>query len=595
MQPVSPWRLRLLFALFATAALVLSGRLAYWQTFGRADLLARATDQVRSDLVVAAQRGVIRDRGGAILATTVPLRSLYALPGLIPDPRLAAQQLGVLLGRDPAPIRAALESRAEWLWVQRWLPEETATAIAALKMPGLGFQNEPKRLYPNDSIGAAVLGFVNDNGDGVYGIEGYYDQTLRGTDGRLVVERDHANRDLAVGLREAVAARNGADLTLTIDLVAQTAAERELGAAMKKEHATSGSIIVIDPSDGSVRAIASAPTYDPSAVRLADPESLRDRAIAWPYEPGSTLKAMTIAAALNEHLVRPTDSYNDVGYTIVGGRRLNNALGKAYGPTTVTQVLEKSLNAGAAWVGQKLGGQRLFDYLRLFGFGRPTGIDLAGEVSGTVRPLAEWYPVDVGTASFGQGLSATPLQLAMAYAGGAPHRAGGRQPRRDTRHGRDRPRDAHLDRGQRHRPQRGDHRIQRRGQDRDGADRESRRHVRRRSLCELVRGLLPGGRSEIRRARRPREARLPLTWHPDGHRRVQGRRAGHPPLRAHPARPQAVGPSIDGVVHARTTPRRERWAGRPRHGRPRLAAQRRRIRLTTRRARRMFLRATRSA
>ncbi|HEX9494789.1 MAG TPA: penicillin-binding protein 2 [Candidatus Limnocylindria bacterium] len=416
MQPVSPWRLRLLFALFATAALVLSGRLAYWQTFGRADLLARATDQVRSDLVVAAQRGVIRDRGGAILATTVPLRSLYALPGLIPDPRLAAQQLGVLLGRDPAPIRAALESRAEWLWVQRWLPEETATAIAALKMPGLGFQNEPKRLYPNDSIGAAVLGFVNDNGDGVYGIEGYYDQTLRGTDGRLVVERDHANRDLAVGLREAVAARNGADLTLTIDLVAQTAAERELGAAMKKEHATSGSIIVIDPSDGSVRAIASAPTYDPSAVRLADPESLRDRAIAWPYEPGSTMKAMTIAAALNEHLVRPTDSYNDVGYTIVGGRRLNNALGKAYGPTTVTQVLEKSLNAGAAWVGQKLGGQRLFDYLRLFGFGRPTGIDLAGEVSGTVRPLAEWYPVDVGTASFGQGLSATPLQLATAYA-----------------------------------------------------------------------------------------------------------------------------------------------------------------------------------
>lgn len=322
----------------------------------------------------------------------------------------------MLLGRDPGPIRAALDSGAEWLWLQRWLPEETAAAIAALKMPGLGFRNEPKRLYPNDSIGAAVLGFVNDDGNGVYGVEGYYDEILRGVDGRLVVERDHANRDLAVGLREAVAPRNGTDLTLTIDLVAQTAAERELAAAMNKEHATSGSILVIDPSDGSVRAIASAPTYDPSAVRLADPESLRDRAIAWPYEPGSTMKAMTIAAALNEHLVRPSDTYNDVGYAVVGGRRLNNALGKAYGPTSVTQILERSLNAGAAWVGQKLGGQRLSDYLRLFGFGRPTGIDLAGEVSGAVRPLAEWYPVDVGTASFGQGLSATPLQLAMAYA-----------------------------------------------------------------------------------------------------------------------------------------------------------------------------------
>ena len=416
MQAVRPRRLRLLFALFAVVSLILAGRLAYWQTFGRAELLARATDQVRSDLVVAAHRGVIRDRNGAILATTVELRSLYALPKLIPDKDRAAASLGVLLGRDPRPIRAALDSGAEWLYVQRWLPETTANAIAALKIPGLGFQNEPKRLYPNDAIGASVLGFVNDNGVGVTGIEGYYDAQLRGTDGRLVVERDPADRDLAVGLREAVPPRNGVDLTLTIDLVAQTAAERELAAAMKKEHAASGSVLVVDPTDGSIRALASAPTYDPAAVRVADPEALRDRAIAWPYEPGSTMKAVTIAAALNEKLVKPTDWYNDVGYAVVGGRRLNNALGKAYGPTTVTQILQRSLNAGAAWVGQKLGAQRLADYFARFGFGKPTGIDLAGEVTGTVRPLAEWYPVDVGTASFGQGVSVSPLQLAMAYA-----------------------------------------------------------------------------------------------------------------------------------------------------------------------------------
>ncbi|MDP9246459.1 MAG: penicillin-binding protein 2 [Chloroflexota bacterium] len=418
MQTVGSRRLRLLFALFAVASFVLAGRLAYWQTFGRADLLARATGQVRSDLVVAAQRGDIRDRNGAILATTIELRSLYALPSRIPKaerPRVA-HELGILLGRDSTPILAALESGAEWLYIQRWLPEEAASAIAALKVSGLGFQNEPKRLYPNDSIGAAVLGFVNDNGDGINGMEGYYDALLRGTDGRLVVERDPADRDLAVGLREAVAPRNGADLTLTIDLVAQTAAERELAAAMRKEHATSGSILVVDPADGSIRALASAPGYDPAAVRLADPESLRDRAIAWPFEPGSTMKAVTIAAALNEHLVKPTDAYNDVGYTIVGGRKLSNALGKAYGHTTVTQVLERSLNAGAAWVGQKVGAERLIDYFGRFGFGRPTGVDLAGESSGTVRPLAEWYPVDVGTASFGQGLSVSPLQLAMAYA-----------------------------------------------------------------------------------------------------------------------------------------------------------------------------------
>ena len=405
MQTVRPARLRLIFALFACASLVLAGRLAYWQTLGRAELLARATDQVRSDLVVGAHRGVIRDRSGAILATTVELRSLYALPSRIPDKARVAQQLGVLLGRDSTPIRTALESGAEWLYVQRWLPEETANAIAALNVPGLGFQNEPKRLYPNDAIGAAVLGFVNDDGVGVTGVEGYYDELLRGTPGRLTVERDPANRDLAVGLREAVAPKNGADLVLTIDLVAQTAAERELGAAMKKERATSGSILVIDPSDGSIRALASAPTYDPSAVRLADPEALRDRAIAWPYEPGSTMKAVTIATAIDQGIVRPTDWYNDVGYTIVGGRKLSNALGKAYGPTTVSQILERSLNAGAAWVGQKIGAQRLIDSFHAFGFGRPTGVDLAGEVSGSVRPIAQWYPVDVGTASFGQGVS----------------------------------------------------------------------------------------------------------------------------------------------------------------------------------------------
>jgi len=157
-QTVRPRRLRLLFALFAVASLVLAGRLAYWQTFGRAELLARATDQVRSDLVVAAHRGVIRDRNGAILATTVELRSLYALPAQIPDKAAAAHALGVLLGRDPGPIRAALDSGAEWLYVQRWLPEETANAIAALHIPGLGFQDEPKRHVAGKSLGSVLVG-----------------------------------------------------------------------------------------------------------------------------------------------------------------------------------------------------------------------------------------------------------------------------------------------------------------------------------------------------------------------------------------------------------------------------------------------------
>ena len=255
---ISRARLRVLFAFFAVASLVLSARLAYWQTIGRSELLGQATEQVRSDLVLAAHRGVIRDRGGAILATTVELRSLYAIPGRIADRGATAAALAPLLGERPDVLRAALESGAEWLYLRRRLPEETANRIAALRMEGLGFEKEPKRLYPNGVIGAQVLGFVNDDGLGQYGVEGRYDDMLRGMPGRLVVERDPANRQLALGLRTGVNAKDGQELVLTLDLAIQTAVERELAAAMQREKAASGSVVVLDPRDGAVRCSPSA-------------------------------------------------------------------------------------------------------------------------------------------------------------------------------------------------------------------------------------------------------------------------------------------------------------------------------------------------
>jgi len=419
---VSHARLRTLFALFAVATLVLSARLAYWQTVGRGELLGRATDQVRSDQGLEAQRGVIRDRAGAILATTVELRSLYAIPGQMTDldksdlrGRVAAA-IAPILGENPDTLRAAFESGAEWLFVRRRLSEETADRIAALRLPGLGFELEPKRLYPNGTIGAQVLGFVNDDGAGQYGVEGRYDDLLRGKAGRLVVERDPSNRELAVGLRTATPAVNGQDLGLTIDLAIQTAAERALAAAVQSEKAAGGSVVVLDPRDGAILALASNPSYDPGRVAAATPEALRDRAISWTYEPGSTMKAITVAAAIDKGVVTPKTSYNDVGYAVIGGRVLSNALGRAYGPTTVQQVLERSQNAGAVFVASKLGAPDLYSYLRAFGFGERTGVDLASETGGSVRPLAQWYPVDLGTIAFGQGLAVTPLQLAAAYA-----------------------------------------------------------------------------------------------------------------------------------------------------------------------------------
>ncbi len=413
---VSPRRLRVVFALFACATLLLSLRVGYWHTFGAATLVEGANDQVRSDLVLAAQRGVIRDRTGALLATTVPLRSLYAIPERVPDRAAAAAALAPLLGTTSEGVRAALDSGAEWLYLRRRLPEEIARAVESLGIPGLGFETEPKRLYPNDTIAAHVLGFVNDAGAGQYGVEGAYDALLRGIPGRLVVERDPKDRELAIGLRIARPPVSGADLTLSLDLAVQTSAERALREALQKEKAPGGSVVVLDPRSGAIIALASSPTYDPALVAKADPQSLQDRAVSWAFEPGSTMKAITIAAAVDAKLVTPNTTYEDKGYAVIGGRRLNNAQGKVYGTTTVTQILERSANAGAVFVGEKLGAERLRTALETFGFGRATGVDLAAEATGDVRPLAEWYPVDVGTVSFGQGVAVTPLQLAAAYA-----------------------------------------------------------------------------------------------------------------------------------------------------------------------------------
>ncbi|HYK98288.1 MAG TPA: penicillin-binding protein 2 [Candidatus Acidoferrales bacterium] len=418
-EAVSPRRIRVVFALFACATLLLTLRVGYWQTLGRGDLLAGATDQVRSDLVLAAQRGVVRDRTGALLATTVALRSLYAIPKRIGDTaaiEAAASKLAPLLGTTDDAVRRSLESGAEWLYLRRRLPEETAKAIESLGISGLGFEAEPKRLYPNDAAGAHLLGFVNDDGVGQYGIEGAYDEALRGSPGSLVVERDPQDRQLALGLRIARPPVNGADLTLTVDLVIQTAAEGVLREAIQKEHAPSGSVVVLDPRDGAILALASYPTYDPASVAKADPQALQDRAISWTYEPGSTMKAVTIAAAIDQHVVTPNTTYDDKGYAVIGGRVLHNALDKAYGVSTVTQILEHSANAGAVFVASKLGAEQLHAYLGAFGFGTATGVDLAAEARGDVRPTAEWYPVDLGTIAFGQGIAATPLQLAAAYA-----------------------------------------------------------------------------------------------------------------------------------------------------------------------------------
>jgi cell division protein FtsI/penicillin-binding protein 2 len=426
-EGLSPIRLRFLLIGFLILSLALSGRLAYWQVVRRAELVEQASAQVLQAESVAARRGSIYDQTGRLLATTVQLNSVYAIPRQVRDRAAAegeseeewlkrvAAALGAVLGESPERLRARLESGAEWVFLKRRVSEDVSGRVKGLGLPGIGLEPEPKRLYPNDAVGAALLGFVNDDGLGGSGVEARFDRELRGVPGRLVVERDPADRELAVGLRQLTPPVDGADLVLTLDLVVQNAAERELARAMKVERAAGGTVVVLDPDTGAIVALASAPGYDPNNVAAADPEAFRDRAVSWTYEPGSTMKPITIAAALNAGVVEASTSYEDKGYAVIGGRVVRNAQGKVYGRLDLSGILEKSANAGAVFVGARLGAERLHRYLLDFGFGRATGVDLAAESTGTVRPLQEWYPIDVGTASFGQGLSATPLQVAAAY------------------------------------------------------------------------------------------------------------------------------------------------------------------------------------
>lgn len=409
-------RLYALLAGFLVLSLALAGRLAYWQVVARADLVAQAQRQVQKTEAIVPRRGAIFDRHGNLLATTVSLQSVYGIPQQMPERAAVAAALAPALKTDAASLQARLDGGAEWLYLARRVPEETSAKVKALGLPGVALQPEPKRSYPNDTVGAALLGFVSDDGDGQYGVEGRWDEALRGVPGRLIVERDPANRALAVGLREVRAPVHGADLVLTVDLVLQAAAERELARAVKAERAAGGSILVLDPDTGAILAAANWPGFDPNAIGRADPETFRDRAVSWAYEPGSTMKPVTIAGALDAGVIDPSTSYEDKGYAVIGGRVLHNAQGKSYGRLDISGILERSANAGAVFVAERLGAERLYRYLTEFGFGKATGADLAYEASGMLRPLRDWYPVDVGTAAFGQGLSVTPLQLAVAYA-----------------------------------------------------------------------------------------------------------------------------------------------------------------------------------
>ena len=394
-------------SLWMGAALV---RLAYLQLFCYSDFLNRAEHQQRLIVEVSPRRADITDRNDRPLAMSVPVDTCFAVPSEIADPQMVAHLLAGVLGISSDDILAHLDSSRTYARIARKLSPETVERIEELNLKGIYFEKEDARFYPKRELAASVLGYVDTDQKGLGGIEYSLDDRIRSEGGRRFVLADAHRRALDSSDRQPQA---GQSVVLTLDQNIQHIAERELDAAIAQTHAISGTIIVEDPSNGELLAVANWPSFNPNAAGSSPPEARMDRAISALYEPGSVFKIVTLSAAIDQDITRPDEVVDcQNGAIYIAGHRIRDH--KPYGDLTVSQILAYSSDVGAIKIGLRLGAPKLYDYINAFGFGQPTGVDLPGESRGMLRRLENWTPISVGSISMGQEIGVTPLQILTA-------------------------------------------------------------------------------------------------------------------------------------------------------------------------------------
>ncbi|HEU4427594.1 MAG TPA: penicillin-binding protein 2 [Myxococcota bacterium] len=370
--------------------------------------------QARTVLHLAPARGAITDRSGAELAMTVPAPSVYAVPKQVADAPATARALSRVLGASPRFIESRLTLGGGFVYVARWIDAAQAKAIEALTLPGIGLISEPRRTYPQGALAGRLIGFANVDGAGVRGIEESEHAWLAGHAERIAVQRDARGRILAYAGHDPRGSAGG-DVALTLDSALQADAEAALADTVKATGAKGGFVIAIDPSSGDVLALAEAPGFDPNQFRTAKYPDTRQRVFTDAFEPGSTFKAFLIAAALERGAVRASDRFDcEDGHWRVPGKTLRDT--HPHGVLDVAGVLQVSSNIGAAKIGYALGAENHHAMLRAFGFGARTGSGFPDESPGLLRGWQRWRPVDHATISFGQGVSVTAMQLAVATA-----------------------------------------------------------------------------------------------------------------------------------------------------------------------------------
>ncbi len=406
---------RLVFSLLVIwlGFIIITGRLAWIQLVRGEELQRMAADQWVQEIPVEPKRGTIYDRNGKPLAISASVHTIVAYPPEIKDPAEIARKLSEVLDMNYETVYKKLTQRKASVYIKRKVEDEVANAVRKLEIKGVGFAEESKRYYPDRNLLSHVLGFTGIDSQGLDGIEFYYDKYLRGFPGRIVSETDALSREIPFGSQQYIPPRNGYDLVLSIDKVIQHFAERELEKALVKHKAKRGSVIVMDPQTGEILALVNKPDYDPNNYAEYSPKIWRNAAVSDVYEPGSTFKIITAVAALEEGVVKPNDRFYDSGYVIVSGERIRCWKQGGHGSQTFVNVVENSCNVGFVNVAQKLGKESFVKYIKGFGFGKQTGIDLPGEAKGIFAP-EKIGPVELATISFGQGISTTPLQMVRA-------------------------------------------------------------------------------------------------------------------------------------------------------------------------------------
>lgn len=412
MQPNrAHFRLLIVAGIAALWALAVFGRLTYLQLFRYEYYWARAQRQQQRTIEISPTRGAIYDRNMHALAMSIKVDSAFAIPGELKDRDLAAKLLAGALGVPRDVIESRLDSSQNFVWLERKLTPERAEAVKNLKLAGVYFQQENKRFYPKGTLASHVIGFVDVDEKGLGGVEYALDRQVRGKSEKIVMLADAHKRwfDGAEARRD-----RGANVILTLDEKIQYLAERELAAAMNKTHAIAGSVVVMNPNNGELLAVANWPTFDPNAANSSTPADARmDRAVSALYEPGSTFKLITLAAAFDQGITNPDEIFDcENGATYVAGHKIHDH--KRFGLLSVSDILAQSSDVGAIKIALRLGAPKFYDYIHSFGFGVPTGVDLPGESRGILRPLSNWSAISIGAISMGQEVGVTPLQLISA-------------------------------------------------------------------------------------------------------------------------------------------------------------------------------------